>query len=411
MSKNSKFSWKTVDGDYNSIYKIIDSSCFSTNSSTIDQEFYSFFRIVPNNTDKIFINLIDEQGNKYKSYIRWVRPSSPVRQIHWYKEFKTYLQNKISFWEDIETHVTRDYPRLYFTRIDQNSYKVSIETGNSSVVSKKIESQNTSDLVVGNPYSKKFLSEFYDEIGVQYLMRGLYYFEDKTLLFVTLDQSKGLGNYFNKNKFIWSSMDEMDQNSKRLIPIFNKDIEVLLFIRITDKIKGKTQPYIYSGKLDYLEHDKSTNNPVLITFDSLDYEEFDKSDDLIKINNWFIDSMSFPEKDEKNEKEVQEGKVVYRLHKQRERKGTLPLEKKRTVFKELGYLECEVCGFNFQEIYGQRGIGFIECHHNKFVSELEDEQTIKLSDLSLLCSNCHRMIHTKKPWLSVEELKEIINKD
>ena len=28
-------------------------------------------------------------------------------------------------------------------------------------------------------------------------------------------------------------------------------------------------------------------------------------------------------------------------------------------------------------------------------------------DLSLLCSNCHRMIHRKKKWLTIDELKNI----
>ena len=36
-----------------------------------------------------------------------------------------------------------------------------------------------------------------------------------------------------------------------------------------------------------------------------------------------------------------------------------------------------------------------------------DEKT-KLEDLVLLCSNCHRMVHRSKPWLSIEGLKRII---
>ena len=33
----------------------------------------------------------------------------------------------------------------------------------------------------------------------------------------------------------------------------------------------------------------------------------------------------------------------------------------------------------------------------------------RLEDLCLLCSNCHRMIHRKTPWLSLKELKKLIN--
>ena len=51
--------------------------------------------------------------------------------------------------------------------------------------------------------------------------------------------------------------------------------------------------------------------------------------------------------------------------------------------------------------------GFIECHHNIPLHEKENERLTKLSDLSLLCSNCHRMIHRKKKWLTIKELKEL----
>lgn len=55
-----------------------------------------------------------------------------------------------------------------------------------------------------------------------------------------------------------------------------------------------------------------------------------------------------------------------------------------------------------------RGEGFIECHHTIPVSELGPGQKTKLRDLVLLCSNCHRMVHSARPWLSVEELQECL---
>ena len=82
--------------------------------------------------------------------------------------------------------------------------------------------------------------------------------------------------------------------------------------------------------------------------------------------------------------------------------------KKERVLKENETLSCEVCGFDFVEVYGDHGYGFIECHHTKPVSELMVGERTKISDLSLVCSNCHRMIHKKRPWLSVKELKDVI---
>ncbi len=66
---------------------------------------------------------------------------------------------------------------------------------------------------------------------------------------------------------------------------------------------------------------------------------------------------------------------------------------------------CQVCGFNFEKIYGERGIGFIEIHHTKPLSSYDGEHEVLLEDLVALCSNCHSMIHYGGSLLGVEELK------
>lgn len=72
---------------------------------------------------------------------------------------------------------------------------------------------------------------------------------------------------------------------------------------------------------------------------------------------------------------------------------------------------CEVCGFDFGEVYGSRGKGFIHVHHIVPVSQLRDNYIIDpLKDLVPVCPNCHAMLHTVNPPLSVEELKEIIGR-
>ena len=43
----------------------------------------------------------------------------------------------------------------------------------------------------------------------------------------------------------------------------------------------------------------------------------------------------------------------------------------------------------------------------KSVSDYDKPTKTSISDLVLICSNCHRMIHRKKPWLSIDELKEL----
>ena len=61
-----------------------------------------------------------------------------------------------------------------------------------------------------------------------------------------------------------------------------------------------------------------------------------------------------------------------------------------------GRLICEVpgCGFDFFERYGQLGHGYAEVHHIRALSALsETGQVTALSDLAIVCANCHAMIH------------------
>ena len=106
--------------------------------------------------------------------------------------------------------------------------------------------------------------------------------------------------------------------------------------------------------------------------------------------------------------EAAEGKVITRLHRTRERNRKLVERKKAQAFAEHGKLECEACHFDFESKYGERGKGFIEAHHTKPVHTLTENDKTKLSDLALLCSNCHRMVHSQRPWLSIEDLKSIL---
>lgn len=72
--------------------------------------------------------------------------------------------------------------------------------------------------------------------------------------------------------------------------------------------------------------------------------------------------------------------------------------------------KCMICGFDFEEKYGEYGKDFIEVHHIKPLSNMKSEEVINPeTDLVCVCPNCHRMIHRKRDSvLSIEELKKII---
>ena len=72
-----------------------------------------------------------------------------------------------------------------------------------------------------------------------------------------------------------------------------------------------------------------------------------------------------------------------------------------------GAIYCENCSFDFSKKYGRRGDGFIEVHHIVPLAAILPNTVTYLTDLLLLCSNCHRMVHRSRPDLSPAELKVI----
>jgi hypothetical protein len=84
----------------------------------------------------------------------------------------------------------------------------------------------------------------------------------------------------------------------------------------------------------------------------------------------------------------------------------------RTAAIEHHGLTCKVCGFNFENCYGERGSDYIEVHHLRPVSTLGKETKVDpKSDMTVLCSNCHRTIHRRKDdVLTPEELEKLLRK-
>ncbi|WP_431892393.1 HNH endonuclease [Micromonospora haikouensis] len=104
---------------------------------------------------------------------------------------------------------------------------------------------------------------------------------------------------------------------------------------------------------------------------------------------------------------VDEGDVLRREHLRRERDVGIRKAKIASVLSKGLLLACEVCGFDFEQNYGTHGAGYIECHH-RLPLHVSGPTRTRLADLALLCSNCHRMIHRFKEWLTVEDLKAIV---
>lgn len=91
-----------------------------------------------------------------------------------------------------------------------------------------------------------------------------------------------------------------------------------------------------------------------------------------------------------------EGAAKERLVLHRERESALRHAKVREAQRRSGgRLVCEVpgCGFDFFERYGEIGRDFAHVHHLKPLSERTRPTKTKLSELAVVCANCHAMIH------------------
>ena len=106
-----------------------------------------------------------------------------------------------------------------------------------------------------------------------------------------------------------------------------------------------------------------------------------------------------------------ESQILTRVHTVRERnRKVIILKKEKFKDENKGDLYCEACKFNFAHTYRGHGDEFIECHHIKPLSELYPGEKTTLDDLALLCSNCHRMVHYKHPWLDMRGLDLVLNR-
>lgn len=86
--------------------------------------------------------------------------------------------------------------------------------------------------------------------------------------------------------------------------------------------------------------------------------------------------------------------------------------KNRNAAIKIHGLNCWICDFNFEKVYGEIGKDFIEVHHITPLHNINDEVVINPEkDLICVCSNCHRMLHRRKiEALSPSELKILLNK-
>ena len=140
----------------------------------------------------------------------------------------------------------------------------------------------------------------------------------------------------------------------------------------------------------------------------------DKSEDLYPNKPRRVDAVAvfylkrvFGESEERAAADLlaQEGSKVLRTHFIKERDPSLRAAKRRTFLKEHGLLFCQACGIKQTDFPKELGSACFEIHHLLPIGKRDGQESTRLSDLAIVCANCHRMIHSEQVMLSLEEIK------
>jgi predicted HNH restriction endonuclease len=72
---------------------------------------------------------------------------------------------------------------------------------------------------------------------------------------------------------------------------------------------------------------------------------------------------------------------------------------------------CVVCDFDFEAVYGALGQGCVRIHHLVPATQLGPGYRLDaVRDLRPVCANCHYMLHRTEPPVSVENLRQLLQR-
>jgi len=121
-----------------------------------------------------------------------------------------------------------------------------------------------------------------------------------------------------------------------------------------------------------------------------------------------VEAEALPEV-EAEETSGREGRLLTRIHVYKERDRGL-VKRAKDYYRRMngGKLTCEACGKVPVDLYGQAGERIIEAHHKTPIEELQPDSETTTADLAMVCADCHRVIHSRKPCLTIQEVRDLI---
>lgn len=113
---------------------------------------------------------------------------------------------------------------------------------------------------------------------------------------------------------------------------------------------------------------------------------------------------------EAEEVSAREGRLLTRLHvfKERDRRFA---RKVRDHYRRIcgGRLVCEACRRVPVNEYGPAGDRCMEAHHKVPIEQLQPDSITVVEEMAMVCANCHRVIHSQKPCLKIDEVRALLD--
>lgn len=243
----------------------------------------------------------------------------------------------------------------------------------------------------GNWASVPWIGIFNDQI-TDSAQRGYY--------IVYLFLGDGSGFYISLNQGITEVREQYKSSAKNALTVRAKDYVARLGFIDENWITGEINLKCDEGGLGSYY---GAGNVVAKFYNVIPSDESLKSDLGYLIGCYeklFFSDLGLESQEE--EDEYFEDKTTIRFHKRIERNGKLA----KAVKKRQGYV-CRGCGLDMASGYADCGASYIEAHHLTPISQLTMGK-IKLDpdlDFTVLCPNCHRMIHRSQYVGNVESFK------
>ncbi len=251
-------------------------------------------------------------------------------------------------------------------------------------------------LIIGQQYTAVQLAHIWGYESHHALVRGMVTPSgtDIIILFVTKTKQSGSTQYIDKieGNVLFMMGQEKHGSDKRLFENLNiKKDRIYLFFRDMHHT-----PFEFLGRCYLINAVLKEDAPSEFEFliESLDEEldnESDIMDYVINISTESGDSVQL----------LIEGAKKITQHVRYERN----INNRDEAIRLQGH-KCKICGFDFNEVYGEElAENYIEVHHIKQLAD--GEQTVDpAKDLLPVCANCHRMLHRKRKGnISVENMK------